>query len=239
MKDLAKAITSFVLVVLVVLSIRWLFVEPFVIPSGSMIPNLLVNDYIVVNKFSYGVRYPFTQNWFWKRKLPKRGEVVVFKSFEDVHYIKRVVALEGDEISVSKDGHVSLNERDFKYNNLDIMGSKFKETVEPNADLELLYENAESNEAQGLVGNNRVIQLRKYLERMPFDKFKVPKGHIFVMGDNRDNSHDSRAWGALPLNQIMGKALFVWLSCSKPLPNTANICDPMKIRWSRLFHWIE
>ncbi|MCY4513305.1 MAG: signal peptidase I, partial [Bdellovibrionales bacterium] len=109
--ELAKGMFSFWGVVLLILSIRWLFVEPYVIPSGSMIPGLLVHDHIIVNKLEYGIRYPFSSRFLWQRRIPKRGDVVVFRSVEDRKFmIKRVVGLPGDELFLDEEGQVWIND---------------------------------------------------------------------------------------------------------------------------------
>ncbi|NJM10246.1 MAG: signal peptidase I [Bdellovibrionaceae bacterium] len=105
-----EGLGSFLLAVTAILAFRWMLFEPYVIPSGSMIPTLLIHDHILVSKFSYGVRIPFTKKWLFKSSDPKRGDIVVFRSVEDNGYfmIKRVVGLPGDKIEVDSEGYLKL-----------------------------------------------------------------------------------------------------------------------------------
>ena len=108
--ELLKSVGSFVGLALLILAFRWLFLEPFVIPSGSMIPSLLIRDHIAVNKFAYGVRYPFMNKYIWRKALPKRGDIVVFRSTTDKKtMIKRVIGLPGDKIFLDENGEIWLN----------------------------------------------------------------------------------------------------------------------------------
>lgn len=235
-KDLLKSVFIFVLALALFLGFRWALYEPYVIPSGSMIPTLLVNDHIIVSKSAYGLRYPFSEKWITPPQLPKRGEIVVFKSVhrDDMFMIKRVVGLPGDVIEYTPGGIIRVNEQevdaepvdfdDFNYafKNENELGSKLRKMT-------LLKEALGSDQ-------EHYTLYEDYYESDEFEKYVVPEGQLFVMGDNRNQSHDSRYWGSFPVENLMGKALFVWLSCSETLPNISAICHPLHIRWSRFFH---
>jgi signal peptidase I len=220
--------------VTLMLGVRWLFIEPFVIPSGSMIPTLLVQDHILVTKFSFGLRLPFSKSWIYPPSLPKRGDVVVFRSVEQDGYfmIKRVVGLPGDRVEFSDLGDLSVN------------GAVIEaEAAEWRGDWG----------AQDIGGDPGQFSLRReqlgehlhyaMLEKSAFRYREpgrvIPEGRIFLMGDNRDRSRDSRFWGELPVENLLGRAQFIWLSCTKVLVPGTFLCDPRHIRWQRIFHRIE
>lgn len=235
------SVVSFLSAVLIILSIRWIFFEPFVIPSGSMIPSLLIHDHILVLKAAYGIRVPFTQFYIYEYNQPKRGDVVVFRSVEkdDMIMIKRVAGMPGDTVEISEEGFLKIN------------GEKVKVDLypDPQANQSPFYKVSEidvdgpfshfSMYRQELGEHDHRILLRKDEYRMATGKFEVPQDHYFMMGDNRDNSRDSRYWGPLPKNQLLGKALFVWLSCEETLPFLNFLCNPLTLRWKRFGHIID
>lgn len=189
---------SFFPVLFVVFFLRSFLVEPFQIPSGSMIPTLEVGDFILVNKFAYGIRIPVLNKTFIPVDTPKRGDVMVFfpPHKPDTYFIKRVIGLPGDEISYVN--HV-----------LTINGQVVPEKLQAmlpvgNPQLRMMTENI----------NGKEFSTYKHL--MPGylsvrGAWKVPAGHYFMMGDNRDNSEDSRAWGFVAEDAIVGKAFAVWM----------------------------
>lgn len=322
------------------LCIRWAIVEAYVIPTGSMLPTLLVNDHIWVNKIVFGVRWPLSDKWIVRFSSPKRGDVVIFKSptDENSHYVKRVIGLPGDRIIFEK-GHLYVNEklvdqfipqersRDWSWlNDVDVPGGLSNYTH--------WEEELESTRYSVLVKSGE-------REQISFGPYLVPADHLFVMGDNRDNSVDSRLWdpkaeraggevvvkraqgfqgvikipmgtvfktagegwtvqkfrttseselsgdtitlsvkavepglngnvdaGAItaidtpiegldnavtnpiamsggedkrfiPMNLVVGRASMVWLTCEKKLPVLTFLCNPITMRWSRLFHMIH
>ena len=232
-------IKSISIAVFIALLIRSFVAEPFNIPSGSMKPNLLVGDFIFVSKWSYGFSkhsLPFSIPIIPKKifgSIPKRGDVVVFKTPQDnrTDYIKRVIGLPGDEIQIIN-GQISIN-KDL------ILRKKMKDFIDVNSDgskkrirkfKEFFYNN-EINIIDimdnGLVDNT--------------SKFKVPEGHFFVMGDNRDNSQDSRfinVVGYVPFENLVGKAQFIFFS----LENSRFLQIwkwPKAIRFNRLFTAIK
>ncbi|MDG0816739.1 signal peptidase I [Bdellovibrio svalbardensis] len=221
-----QAILTFLFPIFLVLGVRWALYEPFVIPSGSMIPNLLVHDHILVKKFAFGLHFPFSDKWMFQWSKPERGEIVVFKYPEnpDVYYIKRLIGLPGDEVVV-QDGHITVN------------GMKWD--LSP-----LAYTNAESGFAyynESIDGNPHVVRFMtpEVVEGIAPKVYKVPNGHFFFMGDNRDQSSDSRYWGFVKNDYIVGKAWLIWLSCDATLPSMTFVCDPSQLRWNRFFQKLK
>jgi signal peptidase I len=238
-----QALGSLFGAVLLILVIRWAFFEPYVIPSGSMIPTLLIHDHILVNKFSYGVRAPFTSHWLVHFGLPKRGEVIVFRSVEDdeVYLVKRVVGLPGDAIRVSAEGKLIVNSKQVPRETLTPEEVKTVTRDWPHEERDSvinLYEIA--MEDLGEPGSPRKHLTMRTLthQQMAQGPYVVPDNSLFMMGDNRDNSADSRMWGELPLDRVLGRASLIWLSCEETLPEAKQVCDPSTIRWDRIFKGI-
>lgn len=193
---------SFFPIFLVVLLLRSFLVEPFRIPSGSMIPTLLVGDFILVNKFTYGLRLPVLNAKFVELGTPARGDVVVFRYPEDpsTPFIKRIVGLPGDRIAY-RDKQVTVNGEAVPYTSLG--GYVGMKSAAVHTGATLLEED---------LGNvrHRVILTP---QAPTFDgEYEVPAGHYFVLGDNRDNSRDSRYWGFVPDQNLVGRAFFIWMA---------------------------
>ncbi|MCK5072735.1 MAG: signal peptidase I [Bacteriovoracaceae bacterium] len=214
-KKIIKEIKSIILIIVVVFAFRSTFFEPFTIPSGSMIPTLVIGDFILVNKFSYGFKVPFS-DMFWDPiyigsfKSPERGDVVVFKYPKDksINYIKRVVGLPGDTLEIV-DNFVYINGKQIETHPHD--GGKIIE------DMDAKFKNYSFNFYKAKTGeHDHIIQFRKKWYATNKSEMKIPEGNYFVMGDNRDFSADSRYWGFVPEENIKGRALFVWFSMVMP-----------------------
>lgn len=193
---------SFFPVVLIVLLLRSFLVEPFRIPSGSMMPTLLVGDFILVNKFTYGVRLPVLNTKVIELGEPKRGDIVVFRFPKQptVDYIKRVIGLPGDRIAYF-DKKIFVNGQPVNQVSL----GRYQ-GVGQGANMT----GAEHLE-EDLTGVKHSILISNGVPTVE-DVFVVPQGQYFVMGDNRDNSNDSRYWGTVPEANLVGKAFFIWMN---------------------------
>lgn len=189
---------SFFPVLLVVLLLRSFVVEPFRIPSGSMMPTLLVGDFILVNKFHYGLRLPVINTQITEGEAPARGDVVVFRYPENprVNYIKRIIGLPGDHIAY-RNKVIYINGEPQPQTSLGFYGLHGGNAVS------LREENLDGVSHHILIEHSRLFDDGEYT---------VPEGHYFVMGDNRDNSNDSRRWGSVPAENLVGKAFFIWLN---------------------------
>ena len=233
---LVKSLSKLGFALILFMSFRWALFEPFVIPSGSMIPSLLINDHIVVKKWSYGLRYPFSKKWIYGPKTPERTDVVVFKNVKKkgVFMVKRVIGLPGDEISYFANGQIKVNGQLTRLVPLSI--DKFKAAYPSIDEYDLRYpfDRIEINYEAEKKYLTILNKFERYRE--PVDVI-VPEGHLFVMGDNRDRSADSRSWGFVPLENLMGQASFIWLSCDERL--SGSVCDPSQLRWSRFFQSIH
>ncbi|WP_428354252.1 signal peptidase I [Methyloprofundus sp.] len=193
---------SFFPVVLIVFILRSFIAEPFRIPSGSMMPTLLIGDFILVNKFTYGIRIPVINKKIIEMNEPERGDAVVFRYPKNpaVDYIKRVIGLPGDRITY-KDKKLTINGIAMKQVSLGVYQGVGQGKTMDGA--ELIKEDLLPVEHEILI-NPHAPNIK--------GTFIVPKGQYFVMGDNRDNSNDSRYWGTVPEANLVGRAFFIWMN---------------------------
>ena len=216
--------------ILTVLLIRSMIAEPFRIPSGSMVPTLAIGDHILVTKYSYGIRIPLTRIPITELEAPDPGDVIVFvypesddtsseywfdlpvRPFKTYDYVKRVIGVPGDTIEV-KNNVIFINgeaQTRSHVSKFDFVDDRCRSIPTRLFDEELHGE------------THSVLNAARYGLRMgDFKETTVPEGHVFVMGDNRDHSADSRVWGMVPFRNIKGKARFIWLSydqCSPGMP---------------------
>jgi signal peptidase I len=230
---------SIAVAVLIALFLRAFVVEAFKIPSGSMIPTLQVGDHIFVNKFIYGVRVPWTNIKFGMNyRTPRRGEVIVFKypKEPDKDFIKRIVAVAGDTVEVRDNSTIYVND---------------KPVVRKHIDGPCEYEDYREEIGRWETGHCDAWQ--EQVNGHPYttinDKFSivkssprqvVPPDSVFVMGDNRDNSHDSRFWGFVPYDHIKGKAMIIWFSIGKQSPDDPPFIRFFKaIRYGRMLGFVR
>jgi signal peptidase I len=192
---------SFFPIILAVLVIRSFIGEPFRIPSGSMLPTLHVGDFILVNKFAYGVRLPVLNTKIIETAEPERGDVVVFRYPKNpsVDYIKRVVGLPGDTI-----GYFNKT--------IYINGEKISQKLQHKTDDMLGIIPVRTELRTEVLGEHEHALLIDPSRHLLEGEMEVPEGEYFVMGDNRDNSNDSRFWGTVPEANLVGQAFFIWMS---------------------------
>lgn len=202
---------SFFPVLLIVFVLRGFVAEPFRIPSGSMLPTLEVGDFILVNKYKYGIRLPILHTKILEVSNPKRGDIMVFRYPGDnvTNYIKRVIGVPGDTIVYQNkqlfiNGELIENIDDGSYTPFPVRGKeraiqRLKQEIPTGINNEADTENVEFSilhDQQRFRSKNRSV--------------KVPEGHYFMLGDNRDHSQDSRYWGFVPDENIVGNAFFIW-----------------------------
>ena len=208
---------SFFPVILIVFFLRSFLVEPFKIPSGSMIPTLLVGDFILVNKFTYGIRLPVINKKIIELGEPQRGDVMVFRYPPDpsMDYIKRVVGVPGDRVEyidkrLTINGVLVETSKQDDYLNTDRLhfSPRYTEKLGSVEHSILIEDDAPAYVPQVLdfPGRDACTYTRSGV------RCTVPAGHYFMMGDNRDASSDSRVWGFVPEQNIVGKAFFIWFN---------------------------
>lgn len=190
---------SFFPVLFIVLILRSFVVEPFTIPSSSMLPTLEIGDYILVNKFNYGLRLPVIGTKIVANNDPQRGDIMVFKypGNPSINYIKRVVGVPGDKVRY-EDKKLYINGEEIK--------PRFIAKVPPRSPTTIIYDETlgdVTHSIQHMVGRKPSLELQQTT---------IPDNQYFVMGDNRDNSNDSRAWGMVEDKYVVGKAFAIWMN---------------------------
>lgn len=214
--DQARSLFS---VFLIVFFLRTFFIGNFLIPTASMTPTLPVGDFIFVNKTAYGIRAPFTNHTLIKVGEPKRGDIAVFHFpvNPNVDFVKRIVGLPGDVISY-KNKMLTINGKKLEYTNCNRDAVNYY-------NLNIAGGSGDTVCTEDLDGVKHPVDWVESVKGVDFEDLKVPPGHYFVMGDNRDNSEDSRYWGFVPESDLVGKAKIVWMSWDK---------IDKKVRWGEI-----
>ena len=211
---------AFFPVLLIVFVIRSFFIQPYRVPTGSLEPTVIPGDFILVNQYEYGVRLPIWDKKLKKVSSPKRGQIALFyyPVNRRLTFVKRVIGLPGDKISyVNK--QLSINGKPVPQK---FLGYSMDYDNDGRAWKVAVYE-------ENLNGVKHKIYIRPNIKGIDFYKLKVPKGHYFMMGDNRDNSEDSRYWGFVPEKDLIGRAMLIWMSWDSHAADWLN-----KIRWHRI-----
>jgi signal peptidase I len=204
-------IESLLIAVIIALFVRSIFIQAYKIPSGSMEPTLLVGDHLLVNRLSYVVKIPYFDNVLYTLGKPKRGDIIVFRYPENIKidFIKRVIATEGDTVEI-KDKDIYIN------------GAKMPDSWGHYRNTPPIPRDFSTKDSFGPYRKDN------------FGPYTVPKDACFAMGDNRDNSADSRFWGPVRKEHLVGKALILYFSWN------SNTNDPFEyIRWSRIGQLIK
>ncbi len=231
---------SFFPVILAVFLLRSFLVEPFKIPSGSMLPTLQIGDFILVNKYEYGIRLPVINQKILSLGEPQRGDVMVFRFPQDerLDYIKRVVGVPGDTIEYRADKHLIINGRPvaltpageygYEAGGLNwVRGQQYRETLDAGVHTSLVIPSMPPVIEHQVQGDFAFRDNCRY-ENAGF-RCTVPAGHYFMMGDNRDASNDSRYWGFVPDRNIVGRAFFIWWNFDDLTTALKNLEAPKRI----------
>jgi signal peptidase I len=205
-----KQNTQLMIMIAALLALRWSIVEPYVVPTGSMEPTLKTGDRLYALKCAYDLRIPLTNQILFRTGTVKRGDVILFEAprTPEVTYVKRAVGLPGDRLAF-RDGVLYVN------------GQAIQKSIFPNRDV--MYDIEEKDQKtlylEKLGDVNHYVILDGKFEQAPsrfMDELQIPDGYLFAVGDNRDHSYDSRYWGFVPMQNLKGRAMFIWYSSWDP-----------------------
>jgi len=243
-KNAFKEFIHIFLLIMLVFAFRSTVIEPYRVPTVSMLPTLRIGDFFVLNKLKYGIKVPFSENgekpiYLWKYASPKRGEVIVFKYPLDpaTPYIKRIVGVPGDKLElIDKELYVNGKKETLGAINKEASEKIISELNKRMQSQELSLTKVQSGESTHII-----LKSNKQIKASNFRELIVPEGKYFVMGDNRDFSADSRFWGYVPEEHILGTATLVWLNIKIPvrLIGEKDDADSFEVDFSRIGTWIH
>ncbi len=226
-----KQHTQLVLMLAALFALRWSVVEPYVVPTGSMEPTLKTGDRLYALKCAYDLRIPMTNKILFRTGSVKRGDVILFQAprTPEITYVKRAVGLPGDKLAF-RDGALYIN------------GQEVQKSIFPNRDvmydidmkeLKTLYlEQLGDKKHYVILINENSQSASRFM-----DEIQIPEGYLFAVGDNRDQSYDSRAWGFVPLENLKGKAMFIWYSSWDPLVKESMTATSLTV-FERIYYYI-
>lgn len=232
---LREYLESLIVAIIVAVFLRVFVVSAYKIPTSSMVPSLMAGDFVFAYKLPYGIPIPFSETKL-NANLPARGDVVVFRlpGNEAVNYVKRVVALPGEKVEL-KDKRLFINDVEATY---EATGEQIISSLPGHEYYAVAREKVGDPDSQS---THLVMNRRKEVEAGAaadsFGPMVVPPGHIFVLGDNRDSSDDSRYWGSVPAKNLEGRVFLVWLSLNW-LERWGNDRIP-EVRWERIFQRVQ
>jgi signal peptidase I len=219
-----KEIRSWIIAIGIILFLRGFIVQTFNVPTGSMKDTILIGDFLIVNRLKYGIKLPFTDKYLFRVKEPKQGEIIVFRYplggdgiFNNTNFVKRCVAEAGDTVYIEHK-ILFINGEDI---NADYISHRDTKEYPPLNIENELFQN---------LWEKRKLQNYPHV-RDNFGPIVVPEGYVFAMGDNRDESDDSRFWGPVPLDNISGTPLLIYWSWKPEVPMTSFF---RKVRWKRI-----
>lgn len=219
---------SLVVAVLIALLLRLFVISAYKIPTPSMMPTLQVGDFIFAYKLPYGIRMPVTNHLLTAPVLPERGDVIVFIHPEErVSYIKRVVGLPGDKVEI-RSKRLIVNDQMLEY--LPVSEQEAEKLLPPHMQSLFILEKERNSSGE------HFVTFRRGEDDDSYGPEVIPPGKIFVLGDNRDSSSDSRYWGLVPLENVEGRAVLIWLSLDWDQKSVMGF--PL-IRYSRGFTWVD